>query len=95
MQTAVFQNFLMNWVCIGTKFYFSDNYFICKYDQKFLIVSVTVLYCSWSSTRLAFAIWMIPTRSLFYCYIFFLYSFAVLCLVADVNLTYMCTVYVM
>ena len=35
-----------------------------------------------SSTRLAFAIWMIPNRSLFCCY-----TLAVLCFVAYVNLT--------
>ena len=42
-----------------------------------------------SSTRLVFAIWMIPTHSLIYCYSLFFYSLAVLCLVAYVNLTHM------
>ena len=42
-----------------------------------------------SSTRLAFAIWMIPTRSPFCCYHIFLYSLAVLCLDAYVNLIFM------
>ena len=53
-----------------------------------LILSVTVFYCMGSSTRLAFAIWMIPTRSLVYCHISFLffYSLAVLCLVVFVIL---------
>ena len=38
-------------------------------------VKLKLIIClgSVSSTRLAFAIWMIPTRSLFYCYIFVLF----------------------